>query len=171
MAQVVAVPREVVNEVGPLPAKLDFPVEAKGSKARFLATSLGRFAGPGRFDVVVCGHINLLPLALLAGLRHSAPVFLLVYGVDVWTPPRSRVAARAAAYIHGIVSISRITADRFREWAPIAGKREWILPNAVELDHFITSPRDPRASGSSIATAFAARPCSPRWRGWSPPSA
>jgi phosphatidylinositol alpha-1,6-mannosyltransferase len=94
------------------------------------------------FDTVFCGHINLLAPALAAGLRFRVPVFLLVYGIDVWTRP-NYFAPHGCAHIDGFVSISRITADRFHSWAPLAGKREWIIPNAIELDRFAPGSKPP----------------------------
>jgi glycosyltransferase involved in cell wall biosynthesis len=142
-SEVVAIPRVGENALEPLPAKLTFIRDGLGGKGRFL-TAVGRqVARRESFDLVLCGHVNLLPAALLAALRYRAPLILCVYGYEVWRPPRSRVAARACAYIDGFLSISRVTAQRFRSWAPLDGKSEWVLPNAIELDRFSPGPRDP----------------------------
>jgi glycosyltransferase involved in cell wall biosynthesis len=141
--EVVVIPRICTSEVEPLPAKVTFVLDGLGGKSRFLATALGRMMHRTSFDLVVCGHVNLLPIALLAAWRYRAPLVLCVYGIDVWRSPPSRAAARACAHIDGFVSISRLTADRFRSWAPLDGKREWILPNAIELDQFSPGPMDP----------------------------
>ncbi len=142
MTEVVAIPRDVANALEPLPAKLIFQMDGVGGKHRFLAALGRRMAMRQPFDLVLCGHVNLLAAALLAAWRYRAPLVLWVYGIDVWNRPPGRVAAKACAYIDGYASISRVTADRFRSWAPLGGKSEWIVPNAIELDRFSPGPKD-----------------------------
>jgi phosphatidyl-myo-inositol dimannoside synthase len=140
--EMVAIPRVAGNELEPLPAKLTFVRDSLGSKRRFLTAVTRQITQRRSFDLVLCGHVNLLPVSLLVALRYRAPLVLCVYGIDVWSPPSSGMAARACAYIDGFVSISHVTAERFRSWAPLDGKAEWVLPNAIELDRFSPGPKD-----------------------------
>ncbi len=140
--EVVAIPRGAGAEREPLPPKLTFVTDGVGGKGRFLAAVGRQLVQRSTFDLVVCGHVNLLPPTLVAAARFSAPLVLCVYGVDVWTPP-GRLAAASCSRIDGFVSISRVTGERFRSWAPLDGRREWILPNAIELDRFSPGPKDP----------------------------
>ena len=142
--EVVVVIRGGTGELEPLPPKLTFVRDGLGGKGRFVATVLGRMLSRGSFDFVLCGHVNLLPIALLAAWRYQAPLILAVHGVDVWRPPPSHAAVHACAHIDGFVSVSRLTAERFRSWASLDGKREWILPNSIELDRF--SPGAPNSA-------------------------
>jgi phosphatidyl-myo-inositol dimannoside synthase len=139
--EVVVLPRGAGDEMEPLPPKLTFVRDGLGGRARFLSAVAQRVARRAAFDLVVCGHVNLLPPTLLAAWWVDAPLILCVYGIDVWTSP-GRLAARACARIDGFVSISQITADRFRSWAPLHAKRQWVLPNAIELDRFSPGPRN-----------------------------
>jgi len=141
MQEVVVIPRDVAHGPEPLPQKLTFVTEGLGSKVGFLSAAVKRMAMLKSFDLVLCGHINLLAAALAAAWRYRSPLILWVYGIDAWHPPSSRVAAWACAHVDGFGSISRITADRFRSWAPIDGKREWIVPNAIELDRYSPGPK------------------------------
>jgi len=142
MNEVVAIPRGAGEEMEPLPAKLTLVTDGLGGQARFATAVAWRVASRPEFDLVICGHVNLLPPTLLAAWWIHAPMILCVYGIDVWTPP-SRIPAWACSRIDGFVSISRITAERFRSWAPLKTKREWILPNAIELDRFSPGQKDP----------------------------
>jgi len=142
VGEIVVLPRRVDGSIEHLPAKLTFVTDGVGSKAKFL-TTVARWVGrPGRFDLVVCAHINLIQPALVAAWRYHARLILCIYGIDAWTR-HSRTAEWACRAIYGFVSISQVTADRFRSWAPVKGKKEWILPNAVELDRFSPGPRNP----------------------------
>jgi glycosyltransferase involved in cell wall biosynthesis len=140
--ELVAVPRIVTNELEDLPSNLRFLATASGGKGRFVGT-LGHQLATRAFDLVVCGHVNLLPLALLAAWRYRAPLLLCAYGIDVWAPPSNLATARACRLIDGCVSISHVTAQRFRSWAPAGPARDWVLPNAIELDRFSPGPKDP----------------------------
>jgi phosphatidylinositol alpha-1,6-mannosyltransferase len=140
--EVVVIPRDVAHALEPVPAKLTFVTEGLGSKVRFLAATAKRMAMAEPFDFVLCGHINLLAAALAVAWRYRAPLVLWVYGIDVWHRPSSRIAAWACAHVDGYGSISRVTADRFRSWAALDGKREWIVPNAIELDRFTPGPKN-----------------------------
>lgn len=141
VSELVAIPRGVPDALEPLPPKLTFVSERAGSKRGFLAAAAKQIWTSRSFDLVVCGHINLLAAAAALAWLHRARLILWVYGIDVWRPPPSRLAAWACAHLDGFGSISRITANRFRSWAPLDGKREWIVPNAIELDRFSPGPK------------------------------
>lgn len=141
-SEVVVVPRGAGDEMEPLPVKLTFVTDGLGGRGRFLAAVARRVARRPEFDLVICGHVNLLSPTLAVARWLGAPLILCVYGIDVWTAP-GRLAAWACSRIDGFVSISRVTAERFHSWAPLQGKREWILPNAIELDRFAPGPKAP----------------------------
>jgi hypothetical protein len=65
-ARVIAVPRKMPNSSEPLPERLVYIDTAAGGKLRYLATVLRLLGGDRSHDLVVCGHINLMPLAWLA---------------------------------------------------------------------------------------------------------
>jgi len=140
--EIVTLVRDVTNELEPLPPKLTFDTGGLGGKHRFLAALARRMAARDSYDMILCCHMNLLPAGLIAKWRYRAPLVLWVHGIDAWTRPASHAAALACAHIDGFASVSRVTAERFHSWAPLAGKREWIVPNAIELDKFFPGPRD-----------------------------
>jgi len=66
--EVVAFPRIIAESPGPLPEKLTYAVEAANSKFQFAKVVLKSLIRRSRFDLIICGHINLLPLAEMARL-------------------------------------------------------------------------------------------------------
>ena len=62
--EIVAVPRYAPLPVGDLPQNIVYYVEGVGGKANYFRTLLKVLRG--RFDIVMCGHINLLALAWMA---------------------------------------------------------------------------------------------------------
>jgi hypothetical protein len=64
-SRVVAFPRTMPNVAEAMPEKLTYIDSAAGGKLRYLATAFRVLRGDRSHDLVVCGHINLLPLAWL----------------------------------------------------------------------------------------------------------
>lgn len=143
VTDIVALPRHVVQDIGPLPAKLTFDVAAAGGKLRYALRTLELVCHDRAFDLVVCTHINLQPLALLVAWLIGAPSVLVLHGVDAWTPPRSPIRRLAARRAARHVAVSGVTLQRFLAWAGAPGSRGDVLPCSVDLDRFTPGPPDP----------------------------
>ncbi len=91
-------------------------------------------------DLVFCGHLNLLPIAVFCAMRKRCPVILQVHGIEAWQRPgwfRRLFLKRAQA----IWSVSRVTRDRMNEWANLPDERYTIIPNVVRLrDYSLAAP-------------------------------
>lgn len=141
-AEVVAIPRLMPNPSGQLPAKLTYVTSGLGSKQRYLASVLKTVQSNRRFELIVCGHVNLLPIAYLLRFWIKAPVVLLIYGIDAWQPTGSRLNNRLAEKVDTFVSISDITRQRFLGWAGLDDNEGFLLPNAIDLDRYGLGPKD-----------------------------
>jgi glycosyltransferase involved in cell wall biosynthesis len=131
--EIVVVPRTQRFPADGVPDKVRFIAAAAGSKLRFVRAAFA--AARGHFDLVICGHINLLPLAALLNLKLRAPLALMVYGIDAWRRPG--VATRFwLRQVDAIWSISAITRDRMNEWAGIPESKFVLLPNAIHQDRY-----------------------------------
>jgi len=142
-ARVVAVPRTMPNPLEPMPDKLVYLDTAVGGKLRYLATALRVLRGDRSHDLVVCGHINLMPLAWLASRFLDVPLVLFIYGIDAWQPSRSRLANALTKRVRWVVSISAVTAERFRSWVPAATQQLRVLPNAIHADWYGPGAKNP----------------------------
>jgi glycosyltransferase involved in cell wall biosynthesis len=139
--EVVVVPRVIARELQPLPAKVKHLAARAGSKLKFLRTVASLSQSTGAFDLVVCGHVNLLPAAWLAARRMKARLLVVCYGLEVWNPgnwPKRYMLHRTDA----IVAISAFTVKRLREWAVIAGDRISLVPNAIDLSAYTPGDGD-----------------------------
>lgn len=102
-----------------------------------------------RPDLIICGHINLSPLALLISALSGAHTALLAYGIDAWVPtPIHRWAARR---IHRVFPISRYTADRMQAWG-INRSCIQILPPTVDGEVFRSTRQRKTAIGTVLLT-------------------
>lgn len=172
VTQVHALPRLQERTPEPLPPELRWDTRGLGGKARYARALLQSLATPGRADLVVCAHVNLLPLATLAALRHRAPLCLVIYGIDAWEPPPGRLARNLVGRVDHVVSISETTLERYRRWAPAPRRATHILPNAFDPAAFAPGPK-PKAlearyglAGRTVLMTFGRMESSERYKGF-----
>jgi phosphatidylinositol alpha-1,6-mannosyltransferase len=92
-----------------------------------------------RPDVVFCGHLYMVPLALATARVSGARLVLQVHGIDAWTNP-GRLPRWAAERADLVLSVSRYTRAMMLTWAAIAPYRVKVLPNTV-ASRFIPADR------------------------------
>ncbi len=115
------VPRVVRGEVRDVPSHVRFLAEAaNGPMAYMRALTKVRFE---KWDLVICGHINLLPVAF------DHPL-LVVHGIEAWSPRK-----RSIHKCRGVISVSELTRDRLLAWSKFTGPTH-VLPNAVHLEQY-----------------------------------
>jgi len=140
VSSVVALPRLAAGPLEPLPYKLDYRLGALGGKRRYLQ-ALTRTLLTERFDAVVCGHINLLPLATAAATLMHAPTLLIVHGIDAWQPTSRWLTNRLAGRVGRCAAVSNFTLQKFLDWSHLPNSRASILPNCVSHTEFSPGPR------------------------------
>jgi glycosyltransferase involved in cell wall biosynthesis len=131
---VVAIPRLVPRQPERMPTNLDFRVAAKAGKVRFVAETARAVAVGKRIDLVVAGHVNLLPLAVTACALTGAPLLLFVYGIDAWQP-RARWTRHLIARADACVAIREHTLERMRTWSELPA-RSYVLHNGIHLERY-----------------------------------
>ncbi len=131
--EVIAIPRFIPNPIESLPSGLTYVTEGINGKWKYIATTLKYIIRKSNFDLIVCAHINLLPLAFFAKIRVRVALLLLIYGVDAWYPTKSVLINYLVRNIYAFISISCLTKQRFISWAKVITKNGFILPNAINL--------------------------------------
>ena len=164
--ETVVLPRLIPNPMEPLPPKTRFVTAAARNPAAYL-TQLFAALRRNRFDLVICGHVNLLPLARLA----SKTPLLITHGIEAWKPLRDRVSDRLVRHCRGVVSVSDVTRSRFLDWSDYRG-RTFVLPNAVRLEHYGLRPKNPqlverlRLGGKRVVLTVGRLSASERYKGF-----
>ncbi|MBE0541127.1 MAG: glycosyltransferase family 4 protein [Verrucomicrobia bacterium] len=150
VTRVVALPRLLPGPPESLPEKLEFNTRGVGGKLRYAVAVLRSAIRHSRSSIIICGHINLLPLAFLARMmvqRLSSSfrpaLVLVIHGIDAWQPTRSWLTNRLARQVDVVVAVSEFTRQRFWNWAPPKSARSYILPNCVDLARFTPGPKNP----------------------------
>lgn len=131
--EVVVLPREVQMVLEIIPSNVRFIAEAAGRKTRFIVHCA--LAMMRSYDLVICGHINLAPLAVAVAKRACAPLVMMVYGIDVWNQP-SRISSFWLKSFDSIWTISDLTCNRMNDWAQLPKPVYTVLPNAIHLDRY-----------------------------------
>ena len=136
-------PRRLGESPDKLPEKLVHLTAGAGGKIRYGVELLSSGTAIQSCDLVICGHINLLPFAQLCKARWGCPLLLIIHGIDAWQPTRHLLANRLARRVDHLVSVSRFTLEQFRDWAGARQGSTTIIPNAVDLGAFAPGPADP----------------------------
>jgi glycosyltransferase involved in cell wall biosynthesis len=139
---IVAVPRIAkLPLVGALPDKVDFDISAIGGMWAYLR-AIARAMRQGPFDMVFCGHINLLPLARAVATLLRAPLSLAIHGIEAWKPSARAITRWTSGSADFITAVSGVTLERFRSWAPYPDAKCAVLPNAIHFDRFSMGPKN-----------------------------
>jgi len=169
VSEVVIVARNRALPLGNIPHKIHFLSTAGNGKVRFIVEALK--LATGRFDLVVCGHINLLPVATFLNIKWRAPLVLMAYGIEVWRAWRPQVARSLLARVDKVWSISEITRDRMRVWSGLPESRFFLLPNAIHLERYAVASRRQdlvekyRLAGRKVVLTLARLCASERYKG------
>jgi glycosyltransferase involved in cell wall biosynthesis len=118
---ITVIPRVIRGPIQDPPPHVTFVAQAAENPVAYLrAVTEARRANP---DLVICGHVNLLPIAI------GKPL-LIVHGIEAWKRRRTPIAQ-----CRGIVSVSAVTRDRLVGWSGYEGPT-FVLPNAVHLEQY-----------------------------------
>jgi glycosyltransferase involved in cell wall biosynthesis len=166
--EVVVIARNMASPATAVPAKARLVGASVGGKTRFVTVAL--HAARESYGLVICGHINLLPLAVSLNQVIRAPLVLMAYGIDVWQSPY-RLARQWLKAVQAVWSISAITTERMNQWARLPAARYVQLPNAIHLDRYGIAPRraDLQArhglAGARVIMTLARLPARERYKG------
>ena len=149
--EAMAVPRLMQGSPGPLPERLTWVTTGLGGKLRYATAvlrSLRQPAGPGTaaapsYNLVICGHINLLPFAFLHRLWFKTPIALIIHGIEAWTPSQRPLVRFLARRVDHFVAVSELTKGRFLAWAGLTPELGLVLPNCVDASLFGSGPKSP----------------------------
>jgi phosphatidylinositol alpha-1,6-mannosyltransferase len=130
-AELVIYPRAVVDALPPLPPHVTQRSDGVGGKARYglaLAREALSFAP---LDLVLVGHVHLVPYA--AAFRARAPMAVVLHGEECWAPLGRPVTEALLPLVDTFVAVSHVTVARFAAWTGVPHARFRVLSPGVEL--------------------------------------
>ena len=86
-------------------------------------------------SLLLCGHINLLPVALAGARLSRARLGLVVHGIDAWQAPTPRFIGWMKS-VDMVLSVSQFTAEQLVSWSGLDPQRCRVLPNSIDLQRF-----------------------------------
>ena len=93
-----ALPRKIPSPIEePIPEMVVYDRKAARGKAAFLLRVAAHAWRDRRTDLLVCGHIHLLPVAWLLARLRGARLALIIHGIEAWQPSRKILANWLAA--------------------------------------------------------------------------
>jgi phosphatidylinositol alpha-1,6-mannosyltransferase len=136
-----ALPRLIPGPIDEtIPEAVVYDRKAAAGKLAFMMRLASHLSVRRRPNLVVCGHLNLLPAAWSYARMRGARLALIVHGLEARAPRQSvRWLARD---IDAVIAVSRHTAEMFAAWSGVALERTFVLPNCVDLDRFVPAERD-----------------------------
>ena len=143
-ATVTALPRvPPVERVPNVPDRVDYRAEAAGSKLTYVRHVVRSTFDVSRasFDGIICGHINLLPVAAIAALIQRAPLLLILHGIDAWEPHPSALVRWSLRMVDNFVTVSQYTKERFLSWAPLRSEQGHVIPNCIDRSPYGPGPK------------------------------
>lgn len=169
VTQIVSLPRHAPSMDTTLTAKLEEHFSAR-SIAGYLWQGM-TLALSQKPDVILCGHINLLPLAAIIKKALGIPLVIELYGIDVWSSKSSIFHDWCIRQVDLAISISRFTRQKFLAWASIAPAKVKVVPNAIHLDQYLPAPKPAylldryRAKGKKVLLTLGRLSASERYKG------
>ena len=125
-----------------IPEAVVYDRRAADGKTAFMRRLGARAWGGGRVDLLICGHLYLLPAAWLLARVRGARMALIIHGLEAWTPTAKILVNQLARRVDSFISVSRYSAERFTRWSKVPTDRAFILPNCVDLNQFQPLPKD-----------------------------
>lgn len=140
--EVVAIPRLMPEEPEFIPEKLVYCKDGLGGKFEYVKAIFSLLLSDREFGIIWCGHINLIPIAVLAKKITGAKLVLHMHGIDAWTPTESRLVNHLIQSIDYFISVSEVTKNRFSNWSKVAKEKGFVLPNTIDFTPFSPGPKD-----------------------------
>lgn len=136
--QIVSMTRHAPDPEFTLPAKVTEHV-LPGPPVRYSMAAAAQ-ALKLRPDVILCGHFNLLPVAVMLKRLTKSPVALEAHGIEAWER-ESSLRSWCIRQTDLVLAVSRFTRERLRQWAGIAPDKIRVLTNAVHLSRYRQTDR------------------------------
>ncbi len=149
VAEVSAVARWQSQPLGDLPRGLVYSTKGTSGWLAYIWEVMKKGI-KSKTDLIVCCHINLLPIAFLLNLFLRKPIVLQIYGFEAWQPTPRSITNLFARHVDAVVSISEYTLSKYVNWSKVDRSRCHVLPNAIHLDEFSNE-----ANGSAFRKEWA----------------
>lgn len=141
VGRVIALPRAIRYQIEELPKKIEYVAWAAGGLFSYALAVMSLLVSIKRADLIICGHLHLLPFAKLLQIKYGCRIVPLTYGIEAWKPTRHYFSNWLCRNLDGFISIRRLTAELLISWAKPKNAHYYYLPNCVEPAAFGLAPK------------------------------
>ena len=138
-----AVARHAISPLEAVPDLLDFTVAPSARLTSYAATLFKKVRGEKESDFILCGHINLMPVAWFLSKCLRVPIQLQIHGIEAWQPTARRITNRLVGTARVVTAVSQFTRKKFLRWAPVPEQNCFLVPNAITASGFGIGTPDP----------------------------
>jgi phosphatidylinositol alpha-1,6-mannosyltransferase len=124
------------------PESVVYDRRAAGGKLAFVLRLGAHVLRSDRKNLVICGHLHLLPAAWLLARLRGARLVLIIHGLEASGPSRKPLVNLLARKIDAFIAVSHYSAEKFTGWSKVTIDRASILSNCVDLERFKPEPRN-----------------------------
>lgn len=143
VARVYVLPRLILETISEsIPETVVYDRKAAAGKVAFLLRVLAHGLHDDGTNLVICGHLNLLPAAYFLARVQRARLALVIHGIEAWEPTKNRLVNRLARRVDAFIAVSSYSAGRFASWSLVPPDRGYVLPNCVDLERFLPGQRE-----------------------------
>jgi phosphatidylinositol alpha-1,6-mannosyltransferase len=142
LTEIVVLVRSIEQTDFAAPVKVTYDRASAQGGFAFIYRTLRQALAGGHFDLVLCGHVNLSPLALVARFITGSRLIVSVHGTDVWTRPPRRLTGMSLRAADMILSVSAFTVERMRSWLREPIPPVVVIPNAINPERFGLADKD-----------------------------
>ncbi len=143
MESVIAIPRVMTYAPEEMPRNLEYKTAALGGKARYVLLSLMTAFSVPKVDLVICSHINLLPIAYFLAAILRCKMIPVIYGIEAWNPTPHRISNYLCGKLEAFIAIRKVTAKLFCAWTQLGHAKSYYLPNCIDNSQYGIAPRRP----------------------------
>lgn len=141
VSDIVAINRNQAFSPKRLPLKLYNNVRGVKGKVQYLREIARMLRAYKKIDLVICGHINLLPVSYIASRLKQARLWCILHGIDAWQPHRNIWINNLLKYTDQFIVVSEFTICRFTDWARIDRDKVFLLHNCYDPADFQVGPK------------------------------
>jgi len=123
------------------PTKLGYYFRRGRGKVGYLLLLMQHFKKLKGCSLLICGHINLLPLSSLIARVFGLPLLLIVHGAEAWEKPARWKGDWMWRAIRRVICVSEVTRDRLVSWAKVDPQRITVIHNGIDLTPFTPGPK------------------------------
>src|SRR5436190_21571149 len=129
-----ALPRLIPEEIDDtIPEAVVYDRKAARRRIAFMLCVAAHAWRRTRVELLICGHLYLLPAAWILARLRRARLALLIHGMEAWAPSRHACTNRLARTVDILIAVSRFSAERCTTWSNMPMDRAFILPDCVDL--------------------------------------